>query len=153
MKEWNGSPPQKMTSKNNLQVKVGIGILVFKDGKILLGKRKGSHGAGEYSGLGGHLEYGESIIECAKRECREEAGIEIKNIRLLRVSNIIKYSGKHYLDVGLIVEWRSGKPKVLEPQKLESWYWYDLNNLPKPLFEPIKHSISALKTGKNFFDS
>lgn len=78
------------------QVKVGIGILVFKEGKglpagrqALLCKRKGSHGAGEYGGPGGHLEFGESFIDCARRECREETGIEIKNIRFLCLSNIV----------------------------------------------------------------
>lgn len=68
--------------------KVGIGVLVFKKGKALLAKRKGSHGRGEYAFPGGHLEFGESIEECAKRECREEAGIEIKNVRFLRLLNL-----------------------------------------------------------------
>jgi 8-oxo-dGTP diphosphatase len=45
---------------NNLP-KVGIGVVVVKEGKILLGKRKGSHGNGEYAGPGGHLEYLESF--------------------------------------------------------------------------------------------
>lgn len=141
-----------MTSRNP-QIKVGIGVLVFKNGQVLLGKRKGSHGRGQYAFPGGHLEFGESFAECAKRECREEAGIEIKNIRFLRLSNIKKYQGKHYVDVGLLADWKSGSPKVLEPTKLESWEWYDLDDLPKPLFEPEQHYLEALRTGKNFFDS
>ena len=134
------------------QVKVGIGVLVFKDGKILLGKRKGSHGEGEYAFPGGHLEFGESIKECAKRECREEAGIEIKNIRFLRLANLKKYIGKHYLDIALVADWKAGIPKVMEPEKAESWNWYDQGNLPQPLFATIKSYFVALKTGKNFFD-
>ena len=136
----------------NKIVRIGIGIFVFKNGKVLLSKRKGSHGAGEYASPGGHLEFGESIIECAKRECREETGIEIKNVRFLRLSNLKQYAGKHYIDIGLAADWKSGKPKVLEPEKAESWDWYDLNNLPKPLFGTIKAYLKALKTGKNFFD-
>jgi len=79
----------------NKIIKIGIGIFVFKNGKLLLSKRKGSHGAGEYASPGGHLEFGESIIECAKRECREETGIKIKNVRFLRLANLKKYTGKH----------------------------------------------------------
>src|SRR3989338_3768070 len=47
------------------QTKVGIGVLIFKEGKVLLCKRKGSHGSGEYAFPGGHLEYMESFTECA----------------------------------------------------------------------------------------
>ncbi|MDP3954993.1 MAG: NUDIX domain-containing protein [bacterium] len=137
----------------NKVIKVGIGILVFKDGKVLLSKRKGSHGAGEYASPGGHLEFGELIVECARRECREETGIEIKNVRFLRLSNLKQYEGKHYIDIGLVADWKSGKPEVLEPEKAENWDWYDLNKLPKPLFGTIKAYLKALKTGKNFFDS
>ncbi|MEK6841001.1 MAG: DNA mismatch repair protein MutT, partial [Nanoarchaeota archaeon] len=42
-----------MTNTSNNQVKVGVGVMIFKNGKILLSKRKGSHGAGEYAFPGG----------------------------------------------------------------------------------------------------
>lgn len=131
---------------------VGIGVMVFKNKQVLLTKRKGSHGEGEYAFPGGHLEFNESIEECAKRECREEAGIEIKSIKFLRLLNLKKYPGKHYVDIAMVAEWKSGKPQVLEPDKAESWDWYDFNKLPKPLFRSINSYIIALKTGKCFFD-
>lgn len=55
--------------------KVGVGIMVMKNGKVLLGKRKGSHGTGKYAWPGGHMEHMESFEECAKREVREETEI------------------------------------------------------------------------------
>ncbi|KKQ77912.1 MAG: NUDIX hydrolase [Candidatus Daviesbacteria bacterium GW2011_GWF2_38_6] len=131
--------------------KIGISVLVMKQGKVLLGKRRNTHGAGEYASPGGHLEFNESIEDAARRECREEAGIEIKNIKFLRFSNMRKY-GKHYGDIGLTAEWKSGEVKVCEPQKMEKWDWYKLNNLPKPLFAALDDSFEALKTGNNFFD-
>ncbi len=131
---------------------VGIGILIVKNNKVLLTKRKGSHGAGEYASPGGHLEFEESIIDCVKREVLEETGIKIKNIQFIRISNIVRYR-KHYLDIGLTADWASGDPTVLEPDKAGIWEWYDINNLPKPLFLPIKHTLQALKTNRNFFDS
>lgn len=140
-----------MVSKNSFQVKVGISVLVLKGKKVLLGKRKGSHGEGEYSSPGGHLEFGESIRKAAERECKEEAGIRIKNIKFLRFSNMRKY-GKHYVDIGLTAEWDSGNPKVLEPTKMEKWAWYNISNLPQPLFAVLNHSFKALKSGKIFFD-
>lgn len=137
---------------NKPRPKVGIGVLVFKKGQVLLGKRKGSHGKGEYAFPGGHLEFGESIEECARRECKEEAGIEIKNVKFIRLSNLKKYD-KHYVDIGIMAEWASGRPKRMEPGKSGNWDWYDMENLPRPLFGVIEQTLEALKTGRNFFDS
>ena len=133
--------------------KVGIGVMIMKDGKVLLGKRKGSHGEGEYAFPGGHLEYMESFAECAKRETKEECGIEIKNIRFQLLANLIKYAPKHYVHIGLLAEWESGDPQVLEPKKSEYWDWYELDNLPQPLFEPGAMAIDSYKTGRSYYDS
>lgn len=133
-----------------LRPKVGIGVLIFKDGKLLLAKRKSatSHG---YAGPGGHLEFGESFEECVKRETKEEAGIEIKNIRLLDISNILIWKGKHYVDLCMVADWDSGDPINLEPEVREEWQWFDLENLPQPLFEPMERHFEAFRTGKFYF--
>jgi 8-oxo-dGTP diphosphatase len=132
--------------------KVGIGIIVLKESRVLLRCRKGAHGTGEYAGPGGHLEYMESFTECAVRETREEAGIEIMHVRFLCLSNLKMY-GHHYVDIGLVADWGSGEPQVLEPDKCEAWGWYDLDNLPSPLFGAEPLYLEALKAGRNYFDS
>jgi 8-oxo-dGTP diphosphatase len=132
--------------------RVGIGVLVFKDGKLLLGRRKDYHGAGEYEVPGGELDYMESFESCARRETKEETGLEIDNIRFLDLQNLKAYAPKHYVDIGLIADWKSGEPKTLEPDKCEGWNWYDLDGLPKPLFEALRADIEALKTGRQMFD-
>ena len=133
--------------------KVGVGAFVLKGGKLLLGKRlsKDNHGDGEYCGPGGHMEFGETLEECAARETREEAGIEIQNIRFLCLSNILVWKGKHYIDIGMIADWKSGEPQVLEPEVRENWGWYDFENLPSPLFGNEAAYIEAYKTGKHYF--
>ena len=139
-----------MDKENRPQV--GLGVMVLKDGKVLMGKRKSSHGAGEWAWPGGHLEYMESFEGCARRETLEEAGIEIQNIRLLFLGNLKHYAPKQYVHVQLVADWKSGEPQVLEPEKLERWDWFDLHDLPSPLFATCDTSIQAYKTGKNFFD-
>jgi 8-oxo-dGTP diphosphatase len=116
------------------RVKVGVGIMIVKDGQVLLGRRKGAHGEGEYAWPGGHLEFGETLEECIEREIAEEAGIKVRPIRPVSVSNVIKY-GRHYLDIQYLVEYLGGEPTVLEPDRIESWAWYNLNSLPEPIFE------------------
>lgn len=131
--------------------KVGIGVMILKDGKVLLGKRKNSHGDGEYAFPGGHLEHGESFEECARRETLEETEINIKNLRFLLLKNVLDYLPKHYVHISILADWESGEPKVLEPEKCESWGWYDLDNLPSPLFKPVVTSIESFRTGKYYF--
>lgn len=127
--------------------------MVLKDGQTLLAERRGSHGAGEYAFPGGHLELGESFKACAIRETREEAGIEIKNVKFLRLANVKKYPGKHYVDVGLTADWKKGEPQNLEPHKFGPWAWYDLDKLPQPLFEFCRLSLESIKTGQIYFDA
>ncbi|MES2060058.1 MAG: NUDIX domain-containing protein [Patescibacteria group bacterium] len=133
--------------------KVGIGVMVMKDSQALLGKRKSSHGAGGFATPGGHLEYMESFEDCARREVREECGIEIKNIKFLYVSNVKQYAPKHYVHISLIAELASGEVQNMEPEKCEGWDWYDLDNLPDNMFIQSKVGIEAFKTGRNYWDA
>jgi 8-oxo-dGTP diphosphatase len=133
--------------------RVGVGVLVMKDGKLLLGKRKGSHGAGEYAYPGGHLEHMESFAECAAREVMEETGMRVGPIRFLRLMNTRHYAPRHYVDIAVVAEWVSGEPEVREPDKVEGWAWYDLSNLPSPLFAFVPSALEALATGRQFWDA
>jgi len=131
---------------NENRPKVGVGVLILKEGEVLLGKRKGSHGSGEYAFPGGHLEYMESFEECARRETKEECGIEIKNIRFQFVANVSLYAPKHYVHISLVADWEEGDPTVLEPEKCDSWEWYALNELPTPVFKLAELSIENIST-------
>lgn len=130
--------------------KVGVGVLIIKNNTVLLARRKNAHGAGEYAFPGGHLEFGESFEDCAVRETAEETGIHIKNIQFQFVGNFVKYD-RHYVHVGLIAEWASGDPKVLEPEKSEEWGWFDFDNLPSPIFAMCIKAIESYHTKQTYF--
>ena len=127
--------------------------MAIKDGKVLLGRRIDmDDSSGEYQFPGGKLDYREKVEDCAKREVREEAGIEIENIRFLCLTNTDKYAPKHYINVGVVADWKSGVPVAREPDKCEGWDWYDLDNVPTPLFESIPNFFHAYNGGDIFFD-
>lgn len=132
-------------------IKVGVGLFIIKNGKVLLGKRKNSHGADEYGGPGGHAEYGETLEQTALREIAEECGIKVRNLRLLCISDLLTYHPKHYVDIGFTAEWVSGEPEVLEPDKLESWKWYELDKLPPKLFGCTSAYAESYRTGRKYF--
>ncbi len=124
----------------NKRPKVGVGVIVVKDGKALLGKRKNAHGEGSWSFPGGHLEFNESWEDCASRETMEETGIAIKNIRFGAATNdIFQSEGKHYITIFMLADYDSGEVKVMEPEKCERWEWFKWDNFPQPLFIPVQN--------------
>ena len=114
---------------------VGLGVFVFKNGKFLIGHRKGSHGTGTWAIPGGHHEFGDSFEDTVHNELAEENGVTVKNIRFGAITNDIFYEeNKHYVTVWMTSEWESGTPKILEPHKCLEWRWVDFDSLPEPLF-------------------
>jgi 8-oxo-dGTP diphosphatase len=134
------------------QPQVGVGVMMIKNGAVLLGQRRGSHGSGEYAFPGGHLEHLESFEQCAQRETMEECGLTIGNVRFQFVANVRTYAPRHYVHIGLLADWRSGTPTVLEPEASGTWEWYDLGHLPHPLFEMSRLAVESCKTGSTYYD-
>jgi len=119
--------------------KVGIGILVIEEGKILLGKRIGAHGEGTWACPGGHLENHETILECAARELLEETGLVAEKSHIGSYEEIhFPKERKRYLNFFTFITKFSGILENREPDKNTGWHWIDIENLPDPLFEPIK---------------
>jgi len=122
--------------------KIGVGVIIIKGNKVLLGKRKNSHGKGCWCFPGGHLEFNEEIENCAIREVEEETGIKIKNLKRVTFTNdIFKKENKHYVTLFLVADYLSGKVRLKEPEKCEKWKWFKWNKLPSPLFLPIKNLL------------
>ena len=90
-----------MRDNSNNQVRVGVGVLIFDEkGRVLLIKRTGSHGAGTWAPPGGHLDFGETAIEAAKRETKEETGIIIDNVQIIGFTeDFFKKENKHYITI------------------------------------------------------
>ncbi|CAG8931698.1 unnamed protein product [Penicillium salamii] len=112
--------------------RVGIAVFVLNaQGKFIVGKRKGSHGAGTWALPGGHLEFGESFETCAARETLEETGLDIRDLRYLNATNsVFQAENKHYITIfmGAVCE-EGAEPKLLEPEKCEKWEWVSWDEL------------------------
>lgn len=127
--------------------RVGMGVLVVRDGRVLLGRRRGKHGGRQFSAPGGHVEAGESLAATARREVREETGLEIETIRLLSVGSY-QWGDRHYVDVDVVAEAPVGEPELREPDRCEGWAWYRLDQLPEPLFPVTATMIRAFRAGQ-----
>ena len=124
--------------------RVGVGVVVLRNGLVLLGQRIGSHGAGTWALPGGHLEFGETVEQCAAREVREETGLELQAFRAAPYTNdVFAAEGKHYVTLFIVAESSDGDPVVLEPGKCSGWRWFRWSELPSPLFQPLQTLVDT----------
>ncbi|OCQ22721.1 ADP-ribose pyrophosphatase [Pseudoalteromonas luteoviolacea] len=123
-------------------VRVGVGVILVRDNKILLGERIGAHGENTWATPGGHLELGESVEECAIREVLEETGLQIVEPKKVAFTNdIFEQEGKHYITLFVQAACPRGEASIMEPEKCKSWQWFALDNLPKPLFLSMQNLL------------
>lgn len=143
-----------MSSK---KVGAGFGIMLLKDGKVLLGKRHDDpekadselNGAGTWTMPGGKLEFGESFEDGVKRELMEETGMVLDKVKVICVDNS-KIDSAHFVTVGMFSEYFSGEPRVMEPDEITEWRWFDLDDLPAPLYFPSERVLENYKL-KRFY--
>lgn len=123
----------------DLRPRVGLSDLIIREGKVLLGKRKAVIGDAAWAPPGGHLEYGESVEECAMRELKEETGLIAKKIiRGPYTNTLIAPKNQHYVTLFVIITDFEGEVECLEPHKCEGWHWFDIDNLPSPLITSLE---------------
>lgn len=132
-------------TENHPQVGVATIVLYLAHPEIwvLLGKRKGSHGAGTWSLPGGHLEFGEDPAGCAWRETVEETGLVVELLEQGPfVSTMVE--GKHYVTLFYQAFYQGSRDdvKLREPDKCEEWQWFSISKLPEPLFAPLENFLS-----------
>lgn len=124
--------------------RVGVGVIVVHEGRVLLGRRLGSHGAGSWQFPGGHLEAFESVEECARREVREETGLEIGVLcRGPYTEDLFPEEGKHYVTLFVTAHAHTGVAEAREPDRAADWRWFDWDGLPEPLFTPVRNLLAA----------
>ncbi|MFY7921159.1 MAG: nucleotide triphosphate diphosphatase NUDT15 [Gemmatimonas sp.] len=121
--------------------RIGVAVIVRRGDTVLLGRRRStSHGDGVWQFPGGHLEWGESVFDCARREAREETGLDVvvdgqgpwTNDRFVREDT-------HYVTLFVLTHSDNGEPQRCEPDKCDEWRWCTWDALPEPLFLPIQH--------------
>ena len=120
-------------------------IVVNHDGKILIGKRKGSH-APYYSIPGGHLDLGETFENGAMREVKEETDLDIHDPKVIAVTNNLetyRNEGLHHISIVLLAKDFSGVLKIMEPEKCDEWLWVDPKNLPMPHFDASRRGVAC----------
>ncbi|MBW2997737.1 NUDIX domain-containing protein [Candidatus Woesearchaeota archaeon] len=136
---------------------VGVGLMMLRDGKILLGKRHTDpekadselHGEGTWTMPGGKIDFGESPEQAVVRELQEETGMDAnpEKLKLVSVSNDA-VDDAHFITLGFLCEDCEGEPSVLEPDEITEWRWFALDALPERVFFPSANVLQNYLAGR-----
>jgi 8-oxo-dGTP diphosphatase len=137
------------------RVGAGFGVMLVQDGKVLLGHRhedpekadSALSGAGTWTMPGGKLEFGETFEQGAIRELKEETGIDANNVEVVCINNE-RMPEAHFITIGLYCDDFRGRAAVLEPDEITEWKWFDLDDLPSPMYFPSTEVIDNYKNKK-----
>ena len=126
----------------NQNPKVGVAVIITKDDKVLLMKRKGVHGTGTWTTPGGHLDFGETPEQCGAREAKEEVGLDIVDLRFRAFTNdIFESEGQHYISIWMDGKSISGEPTIAAEEEVAEIGWFAWDALPSPLFLPLENLL------------
>ncbi len=128
-------------------------IIKNSEGKILLGKRKGTNLWNGYYGLpAGHIDKGEDMYEAFIREAKEELDIEIKKENIIDTFMVNRRNKTllPYFDIYFEIKDYDGKIKINEPNKCSELKWFKINDLPKDIIEFEKEALENNLKGIKF---
>ena len=130
-----------MSSINKKTKRVAIALITDHNDNILMGLRRD---VGKWANIGGHIEEGEEPYIGMVRECKEEANIDVEDIKLIKVKwdkekNLLLYLFKIVPDPKCYITAENDPD-----QEFEILDYIDPNDVADNLHVPIEHNM-ALK--------
>ena len=130
---------ERLFAKDGVQN--GCGVIVVKDGKILTGIRRTDKGYGQLCGAGGTIEDGETALEGAVRETREEFGIIPKDLIFIGRGEASDGHNNSYL---FLCTDFYGEPKT-DDMEMDRPVWRTLKEIQAiPCYPAFKNGVDKL---------
>ena len=125
--------------------RVGVGVLLVDARKrVLLTLRRRAPEAGCWSIVGGKVDFLERLEQCAVREAREEAGVDVELIRLLCVTDhVLPNEEQHWVAPAYLGRIVSGNARNCEPDKTREVRWFEIGSIPQNLTMTARSAIEA----------
>ncbi|KAK9309250.1 hypothetical protein QLX08_001001 [Tetragonisca angustula] len=103
-------------------------IFIRKTSEILLGLKKRGFGKNKWNGFGGKVEKGESVLQGAIRELKEECGLSAKQLKKVGILEF-EFKGDTVLLEVHVFETYEYSGELIESEEMQP-KWYDLKDIP-----------------------
>ncbi|WP_231627367.1 NUDIX hydrolase [Thiohalorhabdus denitrificans] len=121
----------------------GVLAVVWKEDRVLLVQRRDPPQPGYWGFPGGRLEWGETILEAARRELREETGVDALPREAFGAVDVhdrdeagnLRY---HYALIAVRLDYREGIPRAGDDALAADWF------APRALPEPLSPGVGEL---------
>ena len=130
----------------------GVGVLavVWHRDRILLVRRRRPPQAGHWGFPGGHIRPGETLREAARRELREETGIDAEPGEPFTALDLIDRDGDggirhHYALIAVTLRYLAGRP--IPADDADAADWFEAARLPAPLCPGVDRLVAASRPG------
>ena len=136
--------------------RVAVYILLEKDAKVLLLRRFNTGWMdGYYTLPAGHVEGGESAMDAAIREAKEETGVDVQrqDLRFVHMSHRYSTDIVEYIDIFFKASTWSGEPHTAEPDKSDDVSWFPIDALPEKTLNYVRHAIESYPKGEAYAET
>lgn len=130
-------------------------VFLRRSGAVLLQLRHNTGYMDGYwtAGAAGHIELGETAVDAAIRESREELGVVVEPAGLSASTVMQRTDGtaeprEQRVDWFFVCDSWSGEPTILEPQKCAELAWFDLDALPDQVPDYERLALGAIREGR-----
>jgi 8-oxo-dGTP diphosphatase len=138
----------EMSEGDGRRVIIKVRLILYNKGRIMLLRQTKANG-GNYTLVGGTVEPKEFATESLVRECKEEAGISIResDLQLAHVLHKKTGGGGERMTLYFKTSRYEGKLRSREPEKFKAATWFSLDELPRNLTNTVRHVLREYRHG------
>ena len=125
-----------------------VHVFFLRDAQVLLLRRFNTgYEDGNYSVVAGHLDGGETVIEAAIREAKEEAGVTLRPQDVKVVGAMHRKSNDERIDFFVTASIWSGQPSNREPDRCDELAWFSIESLPENTIPYVRRALENYQRG------
>ena len=104
---------------------------------------------GHWAAAAGHVERDETAYDAARREAREETGVEVGSLTFVTSMQRTAHGDPidERIDFFFTCRTWTGEPRIVEPSKCAALAWFPLDSLPEPVVPHERFVLERLGTG------